>query len=282
MALVAVLAFARSARGDEFLDARHLSANPDIPATVLVWRDHLRGAVGLDIPVFQTGGRDQIELRIPVMVELSNIVDNVIPNNYWRGLLGIELGYRFSAVGPHGEDLRLALFLQHESDHETVDLVRYFQGPVTNTDAPVGFYEFNSVGLRGDLPFHLRGQNFAVAATAKLHVLSCNVNLILCASGADGWGSQTFEGSGEVSWSGWAPASDTGRLMPFVSLYADWLAPNGLVREEHRVVANLGVWIRTATRGTLVLFGIAWFGNDVGYLRDQRVTQVGGGLRWTP
>jgi hypothetical protein len=270
----------QAAAADSFSDERHLSASPDVSAAGLAWRGHLRGIIGVDIPLIE-GTDAPVEVRLPVMVELHNIVDNVTPNNYWRGLLGIEVAHVFGGVAAAG-DLRLAFQIAHESDHETVDLVRYFGQPVVDNSAPVGFYQFNSVALRGDWAFVAGGQRLVVSATARLHLLSCNVNLVECASGSGGWGSPAFEGIAELVWEGWKQPPASGRWQPFGSLFADWLAPNGLVREEHRAVANAGAWVRTATRGEFALFLVGWLGNDVGYLRDQRVTELGLGFRWTP
>jgi len=268
-ALLALAALSLAARADPPGEARRLSASPDNPVFSLGWRDHLHATLGAEIPVFGGEGSG-FYLRVPAMVELHNVVDNATPNNLWRALLGVELGVRFARWS-------LGFQIQHESDHETADLVRQ----VPNDAAPAGFLQLNSVGVRADLPLALAQQRIAAAGVARLHVLSCTVDLARCANGVDGWGSRAFEAAAELVWYGRAGAA-AGTVEPVIAFYADWLLPAGLVRDEHRFVLDAGAWLRTESRGMIQLVAVGLLGSEAGYIRKERVKSLGILLRWTP
>jgi hypothetical protein len=269
-ALLALAALSLAARADPLGEARRLSASPDNPVFSLGWRDHLHVTLGAEIPVFGGEGPG-FYLRVPAMVELHNVVDNAAPNNLWRGLLGVELGVRFARWS-------LGFQIQHESDHETVDLVRQ----VPNDAAPAGFLQLNSVGVRADWPLALAQQRIAASAVARLHVLSCTIDVARCANGAGGWGSRAFEATADLVWSGSAAASPAGSVEPVIAFHADWLVPAGLVRDEHRFILDAGAWLRTEQRGLVQLVAVGWLGSEVGYLRNQRVRSLGVVFRWSP
>jgi hypothetical protein len=71
-----------------------------------------------------------------------------------------------------------------------------------------------------------------------------------------------------------------GRWGPFASLYFDRVFPHRLISAEARAVLMAGIWIH-APVGLSQIFGIGWFGHDIGYLHHRRVAQIGLGLRWT-
>jgi hypothetical protein len=265
-----VLAFAAlglPARADELAEARRLSASPDHPVFSLGWRSHLHATVGAELSVF---GADEpgFFLRVPAMVELHNVVDNAAPNNLWRGLLGVELGHRFARWS-------VALLIQHESDHETADLARH----VPSNAAPAGFYQLNSVGMRADWPLALANERVVASATARLHVFSCTIGVARC---ADGVGSRAFEAAADLVWSGRPGAAASGTIEPLIAFHADWLVPAGLVRDEHRFILDAGACLRTKGRGMIELVATGWLGSEVGYIREQRVRNLGVALRWTP
>jgi hypothetical protein len=247
-------------------EGRRLSASPDSPVFSLGWQSHLHATLGADLPVFGGDGPGFV-LRIPAMVELHNVVDNAAPNNLWRGLLGVELGYRFALWS-------LGFQIQHESDHETADLARH----VPSVAAPAGFYQLNSVGLHVEVPLVLAHERVIASAVARFHVFSCNVNVARCASGV---GSRTVEASAEVVWSGGAGPRATGALEPVIALHVDWLVAAGLLRDEHRFILDVGAWLRTEGRGMIQLVAIGWLGSEVGYIRGERVRNLGVAFRWT-
>lgn len=254
--------------------ADKLSADPDYPAVGLSFRDHPGATVGAPVPVIGDGGSGWT-LRVPIMVELHNRLNNVAPNNYWRGLIGVEAGYRFDAPNPRLGHARLVLRLNHESDHATWGVA------VKHDDQSLGFYEFNSLGAGGSIPFAWLTQTFVASAETRIHLVTCNTNLGRCGTGVDGWGSVGLELRGELVWPG--PSSGVpGRWSPMAALFIDWLPPHALIRTERRLVAHVGIYLPTERRGTFELYLLGWWGNDVGFLRQQRIAQTGFGVRWSP
>lgn len=265
--LLTFIGLAHRARADELSDARRLSASPDNPVFSLGWRSHVHATVGADLPVFGADDRG-LFLRIPATVELDNVVDNAAPNNLWRGILGVELGYRFARW-------TIGFRVEHESDHETADLVRH----VPSDAAPAGFYQLNSVGVRVDAPLDLAKVRVVASTMARLHVFSCTESVTRC---ADGVGSRALEAAADLVWSGRRGASATGRIEPLIAFHADWLVHAGLVRDEHRFILDAGACLSTSQVAMIQLVATAWLGSEVGYIREQRVRNLGVALRWTP
>jgi hypothetical protein len=261
--LAGALACAR-AMADPVDDARIVSADPDTPAFGFSRRNLNRGSVGARIPLHDG---PVWRLEIPVMIELQNQYGNLLPNNYWRGLLSGVVQRKLAS------GMRLEFGVHHESDHETVEPSTVSVGQL------VGFYELNFLAAGLYQPLVLHGQQLVASTSVRLHVVSCNSGLDRCSTGKDGWGSPAFEGTVELTWTG--PARETKGLRPEASLFADLLLPNGLVREEHRLVVNAGAWLPTA-HGTFHCFVIGWLGNDVGFTRAQHDQQLGLGCRWIP
>ena len=99
-AVVAVLALGlTAARADPISDARRLSANPDTSAMSFFWRNKTHATLGAEIPLLLPEDTGGWSLRLSASVQLDNDLPNFLPNNYWRGLVGAELGHRFS-LGP--------------------------------------------------------------------------------------------------------------------------------------------------------------------------------------
>lgn len=268
--ILVLAACATSARADELVDARRLSASPDNPVFSLGWRSHLHATLGAQVSVVGDDGPGFF-VHVPAMVELHNVVDNATPNNLWRGLLGVEVGYRF-------ERWSLAVQVQHESDHETVDKVRH----VPSDGTGVGFFQLNSVGLRADWPLTVARERVLASGVTRLHVLSCTIDVGRCATGSGGWGSQAFEAAADLIWYGHAGSPATGAIEPVVAFHADWLVPAGLVLDEHRFILEAGGWLQTGRRGMIQLVAIGWLGSEVGYIRNERVRNLGVVFRWTP
>jgi hypothetical protein len=273
-AVLATLTFGlAAARADPISDAHRLSANPDTPVMSFFWRNKTHATVGGIVPLLIPGETGGWLLQLSASVQLDNSILNPLPNNYWRGLLGVELGYRF-ALRP-GLPASIALLVQHESDHET-------RFSTVNANTPFGFFDLNSVGLLFDLSFRPASQRVTVSALTRLHVATCTVSPTLCATEGQRWGSQTAEGLFEIVWDGPASKPVAGHWRPVVSFLADKVLPHGLVAEEHRFVAHAGVWVPTEHRGTFEFYALGWIGNEVGYLRSRRITEAGLGFRWSP
>jgi hypothetical protein len=259
-------------RADHLSDAQRVSADPDLPATGLGWRGHLQGSAGAAVPLCLQSNPGGWAVDVPALIALSNDTADPAPNNYWRGLVGLEVAYRkpFDSAGLAS----LALQLQHESDHET----RY-----TTADqfAPIGYYQLNSVGVQGDLPTRVAGERITFSATARLHVITCT-DTLACATANAGHGSRTVEGVAQLIWNGSLTPPVRYHPRPVVAVYADAIVHNGLVRGEQRLVLNAGAWCPTVKEGIFELFAIGWVGNEVGYLRRTVVRQVGVAIRWSP
>jgi hypothetical protein len=273
--LWALLATPAAPPADALIDvADVLSADPDRAELSIGFRDQLGATVGAEVPVLGDGGAG-FNLRVPVMVELHNRLPNATPNNYWRGLLSVVLSYRVALGDPLLGPARLSVRLFHESDHVT------WGSAVENPEASLGFYEFNGLGLGGALPLQVGGQRLVFSAEARLHLVTCNLSTTLCGSGAQGWGSPGFEGRAGVVWPG-AGAGAVGGWSPMAALFLDWLAPHALIRTERRLVVHLGAYLPTERRGTFQVYLLGWWGNDVGFLRRDRIAQAGIGLGWSP
>jgi hypothetical protein len=277
--LLAALILSFSSWADPVADARRLSANPDSTVLGLSWVQHLRGQLGATLPAWGDDDTSSLTVRIPAMVELSNEVNNAVPNNDWRGLLSLEVGYHFNPSSTLGSRAAVSLEIHHESDHTTVDLLRGVGTP--GSTHLVGDFQVNTVGVRGDVPWIAWGQQFVVSLLPRLHVLSCTKDPVLCARGTDGWGSQAFEALVEAMWTGSGSPPEPGHFRPFASMSGDLIFPNGLVAREARLNLDAGTWVRTRKRGEFQFYALAWFGNQAGFLRQETIATVGGGFRWT-
>jgi hypothetical protein len=262
---------ASTALADNLSDAQRVSASPDVPAIGVGWRGYLFGQAGGVVPVYVPSGPG-FAVDIPALIQLTNDRNDPAPNDYWRGLIGLEVAYR-RAVTSAGL-ASLALQLQHESDHET----RH-----TNKDAsaPYGFYQLNSVGLQGDLPFDAWGQRVTASLTGRFHYVTCT-DTLNCANANGGFASKTVEGIAQLIWDGALSRPERYHVRPVVAVYLDGILANGFARGEQRLVLNAGAWCPTVKDGILELFALAWLGNDVGYLRANTIRQVGVVLRWSP
>jgi hypothetical protein len=275
--LLAVLALCldSAARADPFEEGRLLSANPDTPSTGLSWRDYLHGSAGADVRFLAPGPEGGWVFDVPAMVELANDRDDPAPSDYWRGLLALHGGYRLGPRRGLPEGIELALEVRHESDHET-------RHSSSEEGTPYGFYQLNSVSLYSEAPFHVYGQEVVASFIARFHVATCTSSVSACPVVNGGDGSRTFEALGEVVWTGAATPALAGHWRPALALFADGLVPNGVALEEHRFVAQAGAWVHLSAGGYFQVFGLGWLGSDVGYLRHDRVKQLGAGIRWSP
>jgi hypothetical protein len=274
-ALTLAVAFALpsgAAEVEPLPDPVHLSADPDTPAMGASWRGRSHALAGADIPLYVAPNPKGFLVNLLGSIQLDNREPNAIPNNTWRGLLGVHVEYRLPLA--KGGVLRLGGLVDHESDHET----RYF--PADQPQNPIGFYNRNSVAARAIWEIPLRNQRLTVKAVSRLHVATCNILPDVCAQRSHWGGSRTVELSLEAIWEANGGAHPTGRWGPFAALFLERLFPNGLVTPEARVVSQGGVWIRMPV-GMFQVFGILWFGNDAGYLSHDHVHEIGLGLRWT-
>jgi hypothetical protein len=246
---------------------RTLDASTEAPRFALEWRGAARARLGAALPLFGRRGPSTLALDLVPLVELHNgpHPDSPIPNESWRGRVGLEGWWR--ALGGERRRLELGLAVEHESDHDTA-----------RVDSLPWFLSLNDVSLNASHYRVLHGVGLALRTRLRTYFLTCT-RIGACDEPMDG--SSTVGGAAAlaidlgdvVNWGGFGP---------FAAVEASGLAPRLDVHSEQRVVGELGLHHErgSAGRWQLVLLG-AW-GNDVGLRRYQGVHQVGVGLRWSP
>lgn len=259
-------------------DPRVFSASPDSASTSIGWRSQLHGRIGVVIPfVGETAGGagEGFALRLPAFIELYNFTASAIPYQLWRGRLVLDgsFAWRTRTDDPNAPLWRVGLALEHESDHSSVSV-------------PRGFVNLNSISVHGDgvVPLDARTVFYA-SAVARLHVLTCTRDPVLCDEKNGAGGSRAFEASVEADLSHAlsTPTDDEDLWLLFAATYATFLLPSELAVAERRATLEAGVADATRSRGTFQLFATSLFGDDVGFFRGTRqMVEVGGGIRWTP
>ncbi len=272
----AVVAIPRPALAEEsehrsasraLLDGRRLSAHPDSPVSSAVFRRQLRGKVGIVIPFVGEPGGEGFFLTAPAFMELHNEVASFVPYQYWRGRIAAEAGYRWS-LGPSSA-LALSAALEHESDH--------------SSSGHTGFVNLNGGSVRVDWARAFGGSYLMASLYPRLHLLTCTVSQIVCGDGGGRAGSPSFEQVGELVLDAAAWPWASGRLRPFAAVAGAWLLPHALAIEERRVTADLGVSLRTDSRGYFQVYLTSLLGDDVGFLRGTSSrAEAGVGFRWAP
>ena len=248
-------------------DARMLSASPDAPVASLGWRNTLRGAVGVRMPLVGALSGTGFLLQLPALIELHNTSPTqAVPWEYWRGRLAIEAIYRREvALGARQAAFAGAFAAEHESDH--------------SSKGHPGFVNLNSLSLRGDATIALGIHALTVALVTRLHVLTCTTHAVTCGNYGGKGGSATFETAMDVVFDGTFVKGYPYRF--FVALHGAWLVSNELAATERRLVLDTGVALRPATQGLYQLYFTALAGNEVGYYRmTPAVLQAGFGVRW--
>lgn len=235
--------------------------------------NRVRTKVGVVLPLYGGGFEPGFFLRVPGFIELHNVRPAWIPNQLWRGRISVEGGWGW-------EDLlgdaffRLALALEHESDHGSESPYR-------------GFLNLNSVALRGEAVFDLgKGLTLFGSITNRLHVHTCTIRPSTCAATGGERGARAYELSLDATLD---QKLGRARLTPFGfhlfgSLHADVMFPTPrIVIAEKRAVLDVGIALATEKKGTFQLYATAFAGSDVGFFRGQReLVELGAGLRWSP
>ena len=265
-----VAAVAHSARADPAAraDARDLSASPETPRAELAWRDNLRGVVGATIPLYGDRAAYGFQLYLPVFIELHNDTDDLIPNNNWRGRLGIEAEWVrpvVVAAMPSLRTLAMSLAVEHESDHSTAPEF-----------GPTGWLTVNDLAVRATATAVTGPGAVTVTAGTRLYALSCTTAPSFCPQ--SNYDSTAIEALGEIVWDARRAA---GGAHPFVSVAASWMWQHDNVIRERRAIVHAGVRQQRSARGMWQLFALAYFGNDVGIARGTSATQLGLAFRWT-
>jgi len=241
-----------------------LGADPNAAGLRFAWRGGTRGALGLTVPLARQDAGGAFSLTLDPLIELHEPrgSDQPLPSQFWRGRLALSGARGF---GDASRRLRLSLALEHESDHETA---HEYSRP--------GFLALNDIALGAGMLTRLAELEFASALALRLLVASCTTRQVRC---ADFEGSTALAGGAQLV-VGWRRPLPLG-LSPFVALAADAVISNDLVHNERRVLIRVGLR-RSVASGALTLYGLAWFGNDVGIERERRIDQLGAGIGWTP
>jgi hypothetical protein len=156
---------------------------------------------------------------------------------------------------------------EHESDH------------ATDGSTPHGFVNLNDIGTRARLTTALGANHLTVGLLARLHLLTCTVDPVLCASYGGGGGSVAFEAATELLFDGQIVPWTRWRYL--VAVYGSVLAGHALAGSELRGSLVTGFWIRTLRRGQFQLVGTLVVGSELGLERAlTNEIAVGGGLRW--
>jgi hypothetical protein len=237
-----------------------VNADPNGAAYGFEYRGATRGRFSDAFELY--GGTEQpgFSLVITPLFELHEPrrSQNVLPSQYWRARVALELGYAWASAARR---FRVAALLAHESDHETA-----------HAYAKPGFVALNDVTLRMQYGERHAGWAWNAGLDAQLYVLSCTRARRLCENfrGDTSIGGQLQIGVALTRPQVWLFA-------PFTAVSASGIVPHGLVAAERRLLGRLGGYARFGD-SLLALFALASVGNDVGIVRRRTLNVVGAGL----
>lgn len=243
---------------ERWMPAR-LSADPNGPCFGFEYRGAVRGRFADTFDLY--GGAEQAGYGIAIvpLFELHEPLRSrqVLPSQYWRARLSLEQSY---GLFTPTRRVRVALLLNHESDHETA-----------HPYSKPGFLALNDVTVRAT--FAQRHEHWAFSAGFDVQglVVSCTEPSRPC---------RNFRGDSSVGGQAQLGLALTGlqlwRFSPFATASASGILPHGLVELEGRVSARIGIyaWLGDSL---LSLFMLVWIGDDVGVTRSRSLTAVGAG-----
>lgn len=261
----------------EVLD-RALSAavTPNAPVVSLGWVGSLRASVGLPIVIYAE--RPGWIVRLSPLVELyDRDTFGGFPYEYWRGVLGLEVGHRHVlAIDGGALALSGALSLDHESDHETVNTV--------SAAGPMGRYSTflytNAVSLHGDAALVLDELSLAARLTVGTHVFSCTRADLACDLDAGTGGQSAALALDVVLRTG--ASDDRDRIQLCGAIHGGWTASAGRMIEEARLRAQAGPCVRFTGVGEWSLLAQLALGSATGMQRGHQEVTAGGVVRWSP
>ncbi len=244
-----------------------LSANPDTPGVTFMWRGQLRGTLAARVPLVGRPQRPGLMMAIVPLIELYNQQGSgeVLPNEGWRGQLGLSAGWLWGER-PTERRYLLGGYVRHESDHATA-----------GTDAPSEALQFNEVTLLGAVQLPQPRLMVRVEVRARALFSSCTDIQSTC-RGIKGDGSFGSEVDLILDLGGAEPIRKHWYF--FSSVHGAGVVPNGQVIRELRTTLHVGVYVPVKF-GVWELFGLGFFGNDIGIYRGDTVYQGGAGARWT-
>gem|GEM_PF-2011665 len=245
----------------------HLDPSPESPRFGAEWRGAARARAGAALPLLGRRGAAPLSLRLPPLLELHNAPhpDSALPNESWRGRLGLEAWWRALAAPRRRHEVGLAL--EHESDHDS-----------SRVDSLPWFLSLNDLALMSAHAVELGGVALGLRTSTRYYLLTCT-RMGACDEPTDGQSSVggalslTADLTDLVGWR---------RGGPFAAVELAALAPRVHVHAEQRVVAHLGLLREGRQTGRFQLYALAIQGNDVGLRRYREVHQVGLGVRWAP
>ena len=245
----------------------HLDASTESPRFGVEWRAAARARLGAELPLLGRRGAAPLSIQLTPLLELHNGAhpDSAIPNESWRGRLGLEGWWRAVAAPRRRHEVGFAL--EHESDHDS-----------SRVDSLPWFLSLNDLALVSAHALELGGVALGLRTSARYYLLTCT-RIGACDEPTDGQSSVggalslTADLTHLVRWR---------RGGPFAAVEVAALAPRVQIHGEQRVVAYLGLLREGPRTGRFQLYALAIQGNDVGLRRYREVSQVGLGLRWAP
>ncbi len=254
-----------------------VGAGPSAPAVTVGWRGAVRASVGLPLALYTA--RPGWFVRLTPLIELYDVDGfNGFPYQYWRGLLGLEVGFRDVVILEPGPlSLSLSISLDHESDHETVHRL----DDTGMLAARYSTFLFtNAVTLHGGAALRLPELSLAAEVTASMHVISCTRTEVACDR-------DLLDGAQSVSSAfdfvlRTGESDDLDRVQLCGALHAGVTASAARVVEEMRLQVQAGPCIRLRELGEWALLGQLTLGSRTGMQREEQGIHGGGALRWVP
>lgn len=164
------------------------------------------------------------------LVPMLETDGRLIPYQFWRGRLGVEIGHDRPLAG--GGLLSLSGGLEHESDHRTVDLGAGFDPE----ERPIAVV-LNNALLRGDWITPLGNGLLATTGIARLHVLTCTTTFERCPDGTTG--DVGVEAQVELLWAQRRPL--WGVFGGFAGLAGSWMGQRAEIGGERRLDLRVGL-----------------------------------------
>jgi hypothetical protein len=256
------------------VDERLLRADPDSPVANLRYRSEgLSARAGVWLPLWGESDEDGWSARLPGLIELHNNGGlNLVPWQYWRGRVGLEVLRRWQAGSFH---LSVVAGLDHESDHPTAS-------PDADADAPLGYVYENGVVLRASAQLPLARQAVSAAASARLHVLTCTISPDVCGQLHGTVGDRSVEVQLDVVHDFPLRGAEADAWRWVNALHASLLVPAERVVAERRLILASGVAVRSVRKGLFQVRAELMLGNKVGYSRAKEGLSLGLGIAWSP
>ena len=243
--------------------ARGLSADPNAPNFAFEQRGSVRAKFAILIPVLAPDTSGSFISLFP-LVELhdgrnSDVLPvKSLPNEFWRGRFGIEVGWQVRLPIARSPTLRVAVGAEHESDHKSFDIEYYERN-------------LNDHFSRADLFWPLQRGFISGALIERFH---SNTHTRVCVGSR-----HSFEQAMEFTVNLHPWKSD--RFALFASVFASRLFEADCIAAEASLVTKAG-FHNVSRHGVWQLYVSINKGNDVGQNPGWTATKGGLGLAWSP